>query len=256
LSEYSVTAYLNAIGKTSSSSTTELLAALRPLEDYGFTEEEALMMGMGRFPVAGQAYFSDDFGDPRFTPVPHTHKGNDIFAAFDTPVRSPADGVLQYSVEPLAGGNAAYVTEADGTYYYMAHLSGFAPGLASGSTVRQGQVVGFNGDTGNAKGGPPHLHFEVHPHGGEAVNPKPILDQWLADALAAVPTLMAPYQQDASRSLAAVGLARHFDRGMLAGPARLVTSPDGDDEYVAEDRKLADALVGPLTPPVLRAVGG
>ncbi len=251
-----MTAYLNAIERTSSSSTTELIAALRPLQDYGFTAEEALLMGMGRFPVAGEAYFSDDFGDPRFTPIPHTHKGTDIFAAFDTPVRSPADGVLQYSVEPLAGGNAAYVTEPGGTYYYMAHLSGFVPGLASGSTVRQGQVVGFNGDTGNAKGGPPHVHFEVHPGGGEAVNPKPFLDRWLAEALAAVSTLLAPYQPDSSRSLAALGLARHLDKGLLAAPARLVARLGNDDAYAAEDERLAAALVSPLTPPVLRALGG
>lgn len=210
-------------------------------------------MGMGRFPVAGPSYFSDDFGDPRFTPEPHTHKGNDIFAAFDTPVRSPADGVLQYSVEPLAGGNAAYVTEPDGTYYYMAHLSGFVPGLSSGSTVRQGQVVGFNGDTGNAKGGAPHVHFEVHPGGGAAVNPKPILDQWLADALAAVPTLLAPYQQHGIRPLVAVGLARHFDKGMLSGPSRLLSpaARDGGSD-VPEGRMWADALLSPLTPEVLR----
>jgi hypothetical protein len=247
-----VSSILGNLAKTASSSTDELLAALRPLQDYGFTAQEAMMMGMGRFPVAGEAYFSDD---PRFTPEPHFHQGNDIFAAFDTPVRSPADGVLQYSVEPLAGGNAAYVTTPDGTWYYMAHLNSFAPGLSSGMSVRQGQLVGFTGDTGNAKGGAPHVHFEVHPRGGAAVNPKPILDQWLADALAAVPALLAPYQQDGTRPITAVGLARHFDQGMLSGPSRLFAPAEDGAADALGARQLADALLAPITPEALRNAG-
>ena len=252
LSNDEVSSILGSLAKTASSSTDALLAALRPLQDYGFTPQEAMMMGMGRFPVAGEAYFSDDFGDARLTPEPHVHKGNDIFAAFDTPVRSPADGVLQYSVEPLAGGNAAYVTTPDGTWYYMAHLDSFAPGLSSGMSVHQGQLVGFTGDTGNAKGGPPHVHFEIHPGGGAAVDPKPILDQWLADAIAGVPALLAPYQEDGTRSLTAIGLARHFDEGMLSGPSDLLASADDGTPDAVGARQLADALLAPITPQVLR----
>jgi hypothetical protein len=225
------------------------------LQDYGFTPQEAMMMGMGRFPVAGQAYFSDDFGAPRLTPEPHVHQGNDIFAAFDTPVRSPADGQLRYAIEPLAGGNAAYVTTADGTWYYMAHLDSFAPGLSSGMTVHQGQLVGFTGDTGNAKGGAPHVHFEIHPRGGAAVDPKPTLDQWLADAIAAVPTLLAPYQQDGIRPITALGLARHFDEATLSGPSPLVDTLGEDVAGSESARQLADALLAPITPAALRGTG-
>jgi len=160
---------------------------------------------------------------------------------------------LQYSIEPLAGGNAAYVTETDGTWYYMAHLDSFVAGLSSGTTVHTGQLVGYTGDTGNAKGGAPHVHFEIHPKGGAAVDPKPILDQWLADALAGVPALLAPYQEEGTRPLTAVGLARHFDQGMLSGPSRLLSkSAQADDETAADAEQLADALLGPLTPAVLR----
>jgi hypothetical protein len=210
------------------------------------------MMGMGHFPVAGAAYWSDDFGDPRTTPEPHFHQGNDIFTAFDTPVRSPVDGVLQYSVEPLAGGNAAYVTTPDGTWYYMAHLDSFAPGLSTGMSVHQGQLVGFAGDTGNAKGGAPHVHFEIHPGGGAAVNPKPILDQWIRDAIAAVPALLAPYQQDGTRPITALGLARHFDEGILSGPSPLFAQVQDDQSVDTGARQLADALLAPITPAVLR----
>ncbi|MGH9223100.1 MAG: M23 family metallopeptidase, partial [Acidimicrobiales bacterium] len=255
LSEASVSSILASLSRSSPSSSLDLLAALRPLQDLGFTPEAAALAGMGRFPLAGPAYYSDDFGDPRSTPEPHTHKGTDVFAAFGTPVRSPANGVLRYGDEPAAGGLVAYVTEPDGTWYYLAHLQKFAPGLTSGATVRIGDVIGYNGDTGNAKGGAPHVHFELHPRGGAAVNPKYLLDQWLAEAKAAIPALLAQFRQDlgsaVTRPLTNVGLVRRFDQGMLAGPSRLLRPPVVGPPHLAPEQRLADALLSPLTPPAL-----
>jgi murein DD-endopeptidase MepM/ murein hydrolase activator NlpD len=193
------------------SNTRAVLDALRPLESIGFTPNEAAMMGMGHFPVAGFATFTNDWGAPRGGGT-RAHKGNDIFSAFDTPVRAPVDGVLRYSQENL-GGNAAYVTAPDGTYYYMAHLNSFAPDLVSGAQVTQGQFIGLNGDSGNAKGGSPHVHFEIHPHGGEAVNPNFTLNVWLAEALAAAPALVAANVQNLPQAGAVIstGLTRRFD---------------------------------------------
>src|SRR5947209_2464080 len=79
-----------------------------------------------------------------------------------------ADGLVRQSSD-LIGRTAAYVTEADGTYYDMAHLAGFAPDQTSGQKVKVGDVVGFVGNTGDAQGGATHVHFEIHPNGGEPV---------------------------------------------------------------------------------------
>src|SRR5438128_1296330 len=80
-------------------STNALLEALRPLQGYGLTRDQAIAIGFGRFPVGGEAYFRDDFGEPRVSPEAHSHQGNDIFAAFGTPVRSPANGVVNFTNE-------------------------------------------------------------------------------------------------------------------------------------------------------------
>lgn len=206
--------------RTGPSSTAELVDALRPLTALGFSEEEALVLGMGRFPVAGLVTWYDDFHDPRYNPTPHLHQGNDLWADAGVPVRSPAAGVVGLTTEAV-GGISVYVTTPDGTYYYMTHLSGFADGLATGDTVEQGQVVGYNGATGNAAGGPPHVHFEIHPGGGGAVDPKPILEGWIAEALAAVPTLLGGSGGGAHpRVLISTGELRRFDVPVLATAER------------------------------------
>lgn len=237
--------------RTAASSTAALIEALRPLQSLGMTATEALALGMGRFPVLGLANWNDDWLDYRAGPPVHAHQGTDVFAAFDTPVRSPVDGTVRFEDSGL-GGKGVFVTAPDGTYYYMAHLNGFNPELGNGSAVRTGQVVGYNGDSGNAKGGAPHVHFEVHPNGGAAVNPKPFLDDWLAAALAEAPALVAsmlspPAGDPAGAAeggvpqiLVTTGLTRRFSTPTVAAPRR--------------ERKVGDfnqAVLGPLTPPAL-----
>jgi murein DD-endopeptidase MepM/ murein hydrolase activator NlpD len=155
-------------------STAALEQALQPLVDLGMAPTQALIVGAGQFPVAGRASFVDDWWFPRYYPTFHLHQGTDIFAAWGTPVRAPFDGVLKQTNGDV-GGMASYVTAADGTYSYAAHLSAWFPGQANGTVVHQGDVIGFVGNTGDARGGPYHCHFEVHPGGGPAVNPYPLL---------------------------------------------------------------------------------
>jgi murein DD-endopeptidase MepM/ murein hydrolase activator NlpD len=242
-------ALINSVKRSRANNTTKLLAALQPLIDAGLTQDEAIAIGFGRFPVGGQANFTDDWWYPRFTPVFHLHEGTDIFGAAGTPVRAPADGVLKQSDGPV-GGLASYVTADDGTYYYMAHLAGYPPDQKTGQRVKTGDVVGYLGDSGNAKGGAPHVHFEVHAPPSRIVttgkgknkvtktivikvrpgavlpptDPKPYLDQWITEAIANVPALLADLERNRPRVIVATGMTRRISDGVFASP----TTPSRD----------------------------
>jgi murein DD-endopeptidase MepM/ murein hydrolase activator NlpD len=119
------------------------------------------------FPVRGPHTFTNDWHAPR---TGHLHQGNDIFAADGTPCVACVSGTVNQGEGKNAGLYVRLVGDDSNVYYYM-HLRRFA---ATGH-VAAGTVIGYVGDTGNAVGGPPHLHFEVHPGGGAAINPYPIL---------------------------------------------------------------------------------
>ena len=123
------------------------------------------------FPVQGRCGFSDSWKAPR--PGGRQHEGVDIIGARGLAIYAVADGVLTRMLTGGAlSGNSIRLTIADGTYFFYAHLDGFASGLSVGQTVRAGQIIGYLGSTGATSN---HLHFEVHPKGGVAVNPYPIV---------------------------------------------------------------------------------
>ena len=92
-----------------------------------------------------------------------------MIAASGVPLVAVESGTVHFKTNRL-GGNAVWLTGSSGTKYYYAHLSRWE---GSSRPVSQGEVIGYNGSTGNA--GIPHLHFEVHPGGGRAINPYPRL---------------------------------------------------------------------------------
>jgi murein DD-endopeptidase MepM/ murein hydrolase activator NlpD len=123
------------------------------------------------FPVQGRCGFTDSWQAPR--PGGRKHEGVDIIGARGLAIYAVADGVITKMLTGGAlSGNSIRLTIGDGTYFFYAHLDGFAAGLSAGQSVRAGQVIGYLGATGATSN---HLHFEVHPQGGAAVNPYPIV---------------------------------------------------------------------------------
>ena len=123
------------------------------------------------FPVQGRCGFTDSWQAPR--PGGRLHEGVDIIGARGLAIYAVADGVITRMLTGgTLSGNSIRLTIADGTYFFYAHLDGFASGLTVGQTVRAGQIIGYLGSTGSTSN---HLHFEVHPKGGAAVNPYPLV---------------------------------------------------------------------------------
>lgn len=120
-------------------------------------------------PVVGGAAFADTWGAPRSGG--RRHKGVDMFAPRNTPLQAVVNGSVRFSSNSL-GGLSTHVYGDDGTTYYYTHLEGHPTNISSGQRVNAGTVVGFLGNSGNARYTSPHLHFEIRP-GGVAVNPYP-----------------------------------------------------------------------------------
>jgi murein DD-endopeptidase MepM/ murein hydrolase activator NlpD len=125
------------------------------------------------FPVSGPHSYTDDFGAPR---IGHTHQGNDIFASKGTPCVATTDGYIGNlsPVEKGLGGIYLWIYGNDGIRYYYAHLTKIADNITLGTTVKAGQVVGYVGNTGDARTTPYHLHFQIDISSGP-IDPYPFL---------------------------------------------------------------------------------
>jgi murein DD-endopeptidase MepM/ murein hydrolase activator NlpD len=137
------------------------------------------------FPVLGESSYTDDFGDARGQ---GTHEGNDIMAPRKALALAAEAGTVKFWTTSARAGCMLYLDGESGTEYLYIHLNNdltsandnggscvagvaYAKGLKSGAKVAAGQVIGYVGDSGDANGISPHLHFEVHPNGGGAANP-------------------------------------------------------------------------------------
>lgn len=121
--------------------------------------------GSWQCPVAGPTAFGDTWGAPR--PGGRTHQGVDMMSPKGTPLVAVVAGTVTMKTNAL-GGNVVWLTDTDGNKYYYAHLSAWE---GSSRSVGAGEVIGYVGATGNTTAN--HLHFEIHPGGGAAVNPYP-----------------------------------------------------------------------------------
>jgi murein DD-endopeptidase MepM/ murein hydrolase activator NlpD len=161
------------------------VAELDEVIDQATVEYEAFLAGSqifihgAVFPIAPgyDTNLIDSWGFPRMvgTEDEHGHEGIDIFAPRGTPLVAAERGVIERLGVGRLGGLKFWIRGESGSDWYYAHLDSFAPGLANGQVVETGELLGYVGDTGNAVGTPPHLHLQLHPGGGDPVNPYPLL---------------------------------------------------------------------------------
>jgi len=144
--------------------TAQALGLIPSLESLGIPSIQV-------FPVQGRCSFSNTWQEARGT---RAHEGVDIVAPKGNLIYAVVDGTITkvYNNASLTG-NGVRLTQGDGTYFFYAHLDTIAPNITVGTTVKAGQILGTNGATGNTT--TPHLHFEVHPRGGAAIDPTPIV---------------------------------------------------------------------------------
>lgn len=126
--------------------------------------------------IAAPYHFRDTWGHPRSGG--RRHKGTDVMGQMNAQVYAFTHGRISRLSNGGLGGISVYLWGDDGVEYFYTHLNGYAPGIHVGKRVEAGEWIALNGNTGNARGGAPHIHFEIHPGGGGAVNPYP----WLTPA--------------------------------------------------------------------------
>jgi hypothetical protein len=141
------------------------------------------------FPIVGPVAFQDDWGDARWQ---GSHEGTDIMAPRGTVEVAAEPGKIKFWTTSASAGCMLYLYGKSGTTYLYIHLNNdltkgndnrgacvpgvaYTKGLRNGAQVEAGQPVGYVGNSGDADSTPPHLHFEVHPNDGGAVNPYPYL---------------------------------------------------------------------------------
>jgi murein DD-endopeptidase MepM/ murein hydrolase activator NlpD len=101
------------------------------------------------------------------------HEGIDIFASRGTPVRATIEGIVTRVGSSSLGGKVVWTLGPGGQRHYYAHLDGYA-GVHAGQRIQAGTILGYVGNTGNARGTPAHLHYGIYTSAG-AINPFPLL---------------------------------------------------------------------------------
>jgi murein DD-endopeptidase MepM/ murein hydrolase activator NlpD len=124
-------------------------------------------------PINAATSFSDTWGAPRSGG--RTHMGVDMMAARGAPIVAIESGTITRTSNSSLGGISIYLTGSSGNRYYYAHLDALADGVRGGMAVSVGDLVGYNGSSGNASYSAPHLHFQYAPPGGDWVNPYPLV---------------------------------------------------------------------------------
>jgi len=149
---------------------------------YGLgSEGRALIEALGDIPVAALpipvllgvelSNLTKNFGDPRDGGT-RTHEGLDMLASEGTPIASPTDAVVVRTGDGTGSGLFVRTVNPGGESFVFMHLVAIANGIQPGVAVKRGDIIGFVGNTGNASGGPPHLHFEIRINGAQDPYPR------------------------------------------------------------------------------------
>lgn len=144
-------------------------AARTPRPARGARASGVIVSGDWVCPVQGPVSFTNDWGAPRSGG--RGHEGTDMLAPRGTPIVANVAGTFSRNQSPK-GGYSYFLKGNDGNTYFGAHMEGYS---GAGGAVAAGTVIGYVGNSGNASGGPTHLHFEIKPGGGSQVNPYPTL---------------------------------------------------------------------------------
>jgi hypothetical protein len=188
------------------------------------------------FPVVGSVRFTDDYGDPRWS---GWHQGNDLMSRRWQPVVAAVNGRVKLHMSTTRTGTCMlYLRHRTGWTYVYIHLNNdltqsndnrggckegiaFATGLSDGERVRRGQLLGYVGDSGDADGIQPHLHFEIRRPGGGPINPY----QYLRRAQ----RLLFPKGESLTDPMTVTvsGIFRTFENGLFGLAVRRVSTSLG-----------------------------
>ena len=121
-------------------------------------------------PLPGQ-HLTDTWGGARSEG--RSHEGIDIFAPRNTPIQATTHGVVSKIGDDRLGGRVVVIVGPGGAGHYYAHLEDYAD-ISLNEWIEVGDTIGYVGNSGNAQGTPPHVHYGIYIN-GSAVNPYPLL---------------------------------------------------------------------------------
>ena len=165
--------------------TSKLVSVAAQLRGLGMSPLDVINRVYPPFIIAGESSWVDTWHAPRYGPAPgqiRQHEGQDVFCDYGDPILAPESGTVSFSDGGL-GGITARVHKADGSYWYLTHLSALnTEQFSPGDAIQAGQVLGYCGNSGNAATTPPHVHFGWYQSNGAAKNPMRSLVGWLKAA--------------------------------------------------------------------------
>jgi Peptidase family M23 len=202
-----------------------LVALAVRLRGLGLSQRQIITRVYVPFILAGPADWSDSWHALRYGPAAgevRLHEGQDVFCDYGDPVLATKRGWVDYEHGGL-GGTVARLHVASGSYFYYAHLSATnAKRYPTGTRVRPGDILGYCGNSGDAAGGPPHVHFGWYLEGGsDPRDPMKLLVRWLHRAERRALGLAAKTQGERVGQIPSLILQRQFGEAFEPDLSRL-----------------------------------